>query len=146
MSVYYQKKDAKKELFTIKMNKMVGVSENYHWFFKLWHRAGILLEDWIDIFIGSVSYGILNILQAQEYKDFTKVLEDTRQVEGYQKNVINNLYSNKDKPEKISQLLLLSRGVPRITAQITASKNIASDVKIYHPDNKFGPLSKKLEG
>ena len=146
MGIHHQKKNAKKELLTIKMNKTESVSEYYHRLFKLWQRAGTSLEDRIDMFIGSVSPGISNALQAREYKDFTKLLEDARRVEGYRKDVVNNFYSRKDKPEKTSRSPAPGRGAPRTTLQTAASKTIASDAKTPHPNDKFGPVSKKPEG
>lgn len=53
------------------MNKIKNVSKYDHRIFKFWQRAGIPLEDQIDMFIESVSFGISNALQAKEYKDFT---------------------------------------------------------------------------
>ena len=86
MDIHHQKKNVKKKLLTIKMNKTKSVSEYYHRLFKLWQRAEISLEDRIDMFIESVSLDISNALQAREYKDFTKLLKDARRVEGYRKD------------------------------------------------------------
>ena len=78
MGIHHQKKNVKKEFFTIKMNKTKNVSEYYHRVFKLWQRAETSFEDRIDMFIGSVSLDISNVLQAREYKDFTKLLKDVK--------------------------------------------------------------------
>lgn len=127
------------------MNKTESVLKYYHRLFKLCQRAGTWLENRINMFIGSVSPDRLNSLQARKYNDFMKLLKDARWVEGYWKNVINNFYSNKDKTEKTSQRPACSLGAPRTTTQTTASKIIALDSKISHPNNNFNPMTKKPE-
>lgn len=145
MSIHYQKKDAKKEFFTIKMNKTENVSKYYHRLFKLWQRAEISLEDRIDMFIESVSFGISNALQTRKYKNFTKLLKDVKRIENYQKNVINNFYSRKNKFEKTNRSFAFGRNASRITIQTAASKIIVSDAKTFHFNDKFDPMNKKPE-
>lgn len=148
MGIHHQKKNAKKELLTIKMNKTESVSEYYHRLFKLWQRAGTSLEDRIDQFIGSVTPGISNALQAREYKDFTKLLEDARRVEGYRKDMFNNFYSNKEKPEKTNKFSMPVRGFQKTISPIitTTEKSSTSAAKTPHPNEKFRPVNKRPEG
>ena len=146
MGIHHQKKDAKKELLTFKMNKTESVSEYYHRLFKLWQRAETPLEERIDMFIGSVSPGISNALQAKEYKNFTNLLEDARRVEGYRKDVTNNFFSNKEKPERANKHSAPSRGAPRTTTQTSSVRTVVTDTKSAHPNEKFGPVSKKPDG
>ena len=127
------------------MNKTKNVSKYYHRLFKLWQRAETSLEDRIDMFIKFVNFGISNALQAREYKNFTKFLKDVKRIENYRKNMINNFYFRKDKPEKTNRSFALDRGASRTTIQIIASKIIVSDAKTLHLNDKFGSVNKKPE-
>ena len=146
MDIYHQKKNAKKKLLTIKINKTKNVSKYYHRLFKLWQRAETSLENRIDMFIEFVSLGISNVLQAREYKNFTKLLKNARRIENYRKNVVNNFYFKKNKLEKTSRSPAFGRDASRTTLQTAASKTIVSDAKTSHLNDKFGPVSKKPEG
>ena len=145
---HHQKKDAKKELLTIKMNKTESVSEYYHRLFKLWQRAGTSLEDRIDQFIGTVIPGISAALQVREYKSFAQLLEDARRVEGYRKDVSNNFFPNRDKAEKPNKTSTPTpgRNAQKVTTQTTFSKVSVANTKSPHPNEKFGAVCERPEG
>ena len=93
-----------------------------------------------------MSLDISAALQAQEYKNFTKLLKDARRIENYRKDVINNFYSNKDKSEKTNKPFAPNRDAQKITIQTVISKINVLDAKPFHLNEKFGAMNKKPEG
>ena len=57
----------------------------------------------------------------------------------------NNFFS-KEKSEKTSKPTAPTRSVPKATVQTTVSKTSVSGAKTSHPNEQFGPVSKKPEG
>lgn len=81
MGIHFQSGDTKRELVSIAMRSGESVTRSYHQILKLWLKAGIPVDEKIEMFLAALNPSISTPLLGSVFTEFKLLLDAAKRVE-----------------------------------------------------------------
>jgi Retrotransposon gag protein len=151
MGLHLQKREARRELLTIKQRQDEGVTEYYHRIRAIWQKAKTLEDERVEKFLTTILPQLSFSLLGKTYTNVRDVLDDARKVEDRKKDIqsLKNRKGGTEDTPTTRRISSTARVWPSTRASHTTSADSTTTsctIAVAGRNSRFGPVAKKPEG